>query len=126
MLFRSISAKELANANIDERKLFHTEAIIKSMTADERENRVKLTPSRRERIAKGSGTTVADVNALIKQFDQMGQMMKRMTGKNGRNAMLGGGGDTPGMGGGLPRMGGHGMGKHSGGRQQKNKKRKKK
>lgn len=70
----------LKDVKIDEKKMLHTEAIIKSMTNGERENRDKLTPKRRERIAKGSGTTVAEVNALVKQFEQMQKMMKMMTG----------------------------------------------
>ena len=77
-----IDKKALGNVQIDEKKMLHTEAIIKSMTIDERENRQKLIPKRRERIAKGSGTTVAEVNALIKQFEQMQKMMKMMTGGN--------------------------------------------
>jgi len=75
-----IDAKALENANVDEKKLSHIEAIIKSMTAGERENRDKLIPKRRERIAKGSGTSIAEVNALIKQFEQMQKMMKELTG----------------------------------------------
>ncbi len=70
----------LKDVKIDEKKMLHTEAIIKSMTNGERENRDKLTPKRRERIAKGSGTSVAEVNALVKQFEQMQKMMKMMTG----------------------------------------------
>ncbi|MBQ9757261.1 MAG: signal recognition particle protein [Clostridia bacterium] len=75
-----VDTRALKDANIDEKKMLHTEAIIKSMTKGERENRDKLTPKRRERIAKGSGTTVAEVNALVKQFEQMQKMMKMMTG----------------------------------------------
>ncbi len=75
-----VDKKALANVQIDEKRLDHIEAMIKSMTEGERETRDKLTPRRRERIAKGSGTSVADVNALVKQFDQMQKMMKMMTG----------------------------------------------
>ncbi len=75
-----VNTQALKDVNIDEKKMAHTEAIIKSMTKGERENRDKLTPKRRERIAKGSGTTVAEVNALVKQFEQMQKMMKMMTG----------------------------------------------
>ena len=75
-----INKEALQNTEIDEKKMFHVEAIIKSMTNDERENKVKLIPKRRERIAKGSGTTVGEVNALIKQFEQMQKMMKELTG----------------------------------------------
>lgn len=75
-----VNTKALENINIDEKKMLHIEAIIKSMTAGEREIRDKLTPKRRERIAKGSGTTVGEVNSLIKQFEQMQKMMKMMSG----------------------------------------------
>lgn len=75
-----VDKSTLSNAQIDEKRMLHIEAIIKSMTEEERENRVKLIPSRRERIAKGSGTSVAEVNALIKQFEQMQKMMKQLTG----------------------------------------------
>jgi len=72
-----VDAKALKGAQIDEKKMVRTEAIIKSMTKPERENRQQLTPNRKERIAKGSGTTIADVNGLIKQFEQMQKMMKQ-------------------------------------------------
>ncbi len=75
-----MNTAQLKDVQIDEKKMLHTEAIIKSMTIGERENRDKLIPKRRERIAKGSGTTVAEVNALIKQFEQMQKMMKMMSG----------------------------------------------
>ncbi len=75
-----VDARALEGASIDEKKISHIEAIIKSMTIGERENRDKLIPKRRERIAKGSGTTVAEVNALVKQFEQMQKMMKMMSG----------------------------------------------
>ncbi len=75
-----MDTKALENADIDERKLSHVEAIIQSMTKIERENQVKLIPKRRERIARGSGTTVAEVNALVKQFEQMQKMMKQLSG----------------------------------------------
>ncbi len=77
-----VNQSQLKDVQIDERKMLRTEAIIKSMTKRERENLDKLTPKRRERIAKGSGTTVGDVNALVKQFEQMQKMMKMMTGGN--------------------------------------------
>ena len=75
-----MNTAQFKDVQIDEKKMVRTEAIIKSMTIGERENRDKLTPKRRERIAKGSGTTVADVNALVKQFEQMRKMMKMMSG----------------------------------------------
>ncbi|MCL2839013.1 MAG: signal recognition particle protein [Oscillospiraceae bacterium] len=84
-----VDAKALAGAQIDEKKMARTEAIIKSMTKAERENREKLTPSRKDRIAKGSGTTLSDVNGLIKQFEQMQKMMKQFSGmsKAGKKKM---------------------------------------
>lgn len=75
-----VNAGALKNAQIDEKKMSHIEAIIQSMTIRERELTDKLTPSRKERIAKGSGTTVAEVNALVKQFEQMQKMMKQLSG----------------------------------------------
>ena len=75
-----VNTKALENINIAEKKMLHIEAIIKSMTDGEREIRDKLTPKRRERIAMGSGTTVGEVNSLIKQFEQMQKMMKMMSG----------------------------------------------
>ncbi len=75
-----MNKQALEGVDIDERKMLHIEAMIKSMTKGERENRDKLTPKRRERIAKGSGTTMAEVNALVKQFEQMQKMMKMMSG----------------------------------------------
>ena len=70
--------KELKNAEIPEDQLKVTEAIIRSMTREERARPEIINGSRRTRIAKGSGTQVADVNKLIKQFTEMQKMMKRM------------------------------------------------
>ena len=75
-----VNSSALKNVDIDEKKLSHIEAIITSMTLRERELTDKLTPSRKERIAKGSGTSMAEVNALIKQFEQMQKMMKQLSG----------------------------------------------
>ena len=75
-----VNTNALKNVDIDEKKLAHIEAIITSMTLRERELTDKLTPSRKERIAKGSGTSMAEVNALIKQFEQMQKMMKQLSG----------------------------------------------
>jgi signal recognition particle subunit SRP54 len=61
-----------------EKQLKRVEAIIQSMTPDERRRPEILNASRRARVARGSGTTVADVNELLKQFGTMKQMMKRM------------------------------------------------
>jgi len=74
------------NLQIDESKLKQTEAIIRSMTVQERKNPRIINGSRRLRIAKGSGTTVQDVNAVLKQFDQMNRMIRQFTdtGKKGK------------------------------------------
>ena len=67
------------DAKIDENMLIKTEAIILSMTKKERENPDILSSSRKKRIAQGSGTSVEDINRLLKQFDQMKKMMKQLT-----------------------------------------------
>ena len=67
-----------------ERKMKRTEAIIQSMTPAERHNPKIIAASRKVRIAKGSGTRVQDVNELLKQFENMRQMMKQMTGNRGK------------------------------------------
>lgn len=72
--------KGLNNLQIDEKQISHVEAIIKSMTKEEKENPEIITASRRRRIAKGSGTSVPEVNRLLKQFEEMKKMMKQMTG----------------------------------------------
>ncbi len=69
----------LKDAKIDERQIARTEAIIKSMTQKEREKPDIIGASRKQRIARGSGTSVEDVNKLLKQFDQTRKMMKQMT-----------------------------------------------
>ncbi|MBR4933664.1 MAG: signal recognition particle protein, partial [Clostridia bacterium] len=70
----------LKDAKIDERAMARTEAIILSMTEKEREHPSIINGSRRKRIAKGSGTTVEEVNRLMKQYEQMNKMMKQLTG----------------------------------------------
>jgi signal recognition particle subunit SRP54 len=82
---------QLKDANIDNTMMVKIEAIICSMTAREREKPVIIDGSRKKRIAAGSGTTVQDINKLLKQFDGMKVMMKRMTkiaGKRGAGAMM--------------------------------------
>jgi signal recognition particle subunit SRP54 len=69
----------LNNVEIDPKKMSHIEAIILSMTPEERHNPSILKSSRKQRIAKGSGTTVTEVNQLLNQFEQMKKMMKMMT-----------------------------------------------
>jgi len=84
-----VDSKALAGANIDEKALVRTEAIIQSMTVYERENPSCLNNSRKKRIAAGSGTSVVDVNRLLKQFEMMQQMTKQMS-KGKMPAMFGG------------------------------------
>ena len=74
--------KALKDIDIPDDAFKQTEAIIDSMTPAERERPEIINPSRRERIAKGSGTTVADVNRLLKQFDQTRKMMKTVASGN--------------------------------------------
>lgn len=72
----------LNNVNIDPKKLSHIEAIILSMTPYERKNPSILKASRKERIAKGSGVTVTEVNTLLKQFEESKKMMKMFSNGN--------------------------------------------
>jgi signal recognition particle subunit SRP54 len=67
----------ISEDDIDEREIKREEAIILSMTLDERRNHRIIGPSRRKRIAKGSGTAVFDVNRLLKKFDKMRLTMKK-------------------------------------------------
>jgi signal recognition particle subunit SRP54 len=82
--------KELKNVDIDDAELRRVEAIICSMTADERRRPELINGSRRLRIANGSGTTTGEVNRLVKQFQEMQKLMKRMGGlgsKKGKRRM---------------------------------------
>jgi len=72
-------AKGLKDMKVDEKQMARTEAIIKSMTRQERLNPEIINASRRKRIANGSGTTLQDVNRLLKQFEDMGKMMKQLS-----------------------------------------------
>ena len=94
--------QQMAGANVDDKMLSHQEAIILAMTPKERRNPKLLNGSRRRRIATGSGTTVQEVNRVLKQHKQMSQFMKKAgkMGKSGRMPGLTAG--FPGMGGGLP------------------------
>jgi signal recognition particle subunit SRP54 len=93
--------QQMAQANIDETVIKRQEAIIGSMTREERKNPKVIHASRKKRIAAGSGTSVQDVNKLLKQHLQMSDMMKRMSklGQKGftRSIMAGMGGGFPGM-----------------------------
>ena len=75
--------------DVDDNAMKKPEAIIRSMTPRERRDPSILNASRRKRIAAGSGTTVQDVNTLIRQFEQAQQMMKRMMGAKGKKALRG-------------------------------------
>jgi len=80
--------KAIKDLDIDDDAFKSIEAIIKSMTPEERTNPVVLNGSRRKRIAMGSGTTVQDVNKLLKQFDETRKMMKMMTKGNNPARLL--------------------------------------
>lgn len=86
-----LSGVDLDKVDIDEKKIGHIEAIIQSMTKAERNNPDILNGSRKKRIAKGSGTTIQEVNKLLKQFEEMKKMMKMFTdsgmGKRGKMKM---------------------------------------
>ena len=104
--------KQLDDVDINDRQIDWLQAIIRSMTPAERENPSLLNPSRKRRIAAGSGRSVEEVNRLIKQLDQMQKMIKQLNkggkkGKRKKKMMLPGLGGAPfdGMGG----MGGNGM-----------------
>ena len=75
---------KLREGDIDEKRIERTRAIILSMTQRERDNPQIINSSRKRRIALGSGTTVQDINQLLKQFDQTKQLMKQMKGGKGR------------------------------------------
>jgi signal recognition particle subunit SRP54 len=92
--------KQIASAKIDDSLLKKQEAIVLSMTKQERRNVKLLNASRRRRIAAGSGSTVQEVNRLVKQFEDMSRMMKQM-GKLGQKGLMRHG--LPGLGFGRPR-----------------------
>ena len=74
-----VNAKALSTAQIDEKKMGHIEAIIQAMTPSERQKPEIINSSRKQRIANGSGTTVQEVNLLLKQFVQMQKLMKQFS-----------------------------------------------
>ncbi len=90
---------QMAEQNIDDRMLGHQQAIIQSMTPDERRRPKLIQASRKRRIASGSGRSVQEVNRLLKQYATMNKMMKKM-GKMGKKGLLRGGlpGQMPGLG----------------------------
>ena len=79
-----VNTSALKDAQVDEKALARTEAIIKSMTPKERAKPEILNSSRKRRIAAGSGTSVEEVNRLLKQFDQVKKLMKQFTSMGGR------------------------------------------
>jgi signal recognition particle subunit SRP54 len=93
---------QMAKANIDDKAIKRQEAIISSMTPKERKNPQIIQAKRKVRIAKGSGTSVQDVNKLLKQHQQMADMMKRMAKLGKKGMMRGGLGALFGGGGGMP------------------------
>ena len=88
-LVPGVDKKALDSAKIDESVLARTEAIILSMTPREREDPSMLNSSRKRRIAQGSGTRVEEINRLLKQFDMMRDMTRRMMGGGGRQGKKG-------------------------------------
>ena len=101
-----MDAKALKGAKMDDRLMARQEAIRLSMTKAMRQNPAMLNSSRKRRIAAGSGTSVVDVNRLLKQYDAMQQMVKQLSSKNMKKLQkkmgrMGGGGGFPGLGGGF-------------------------
>ena len=102
-----MDSKALKGAKIDEKAMARQEAIILSMTQAERNNPSILNTSRKKRIAAGSGTSVVDVNRLLKQFEAVQQLTKQLSGKNMKKLQkkMGRMGGLGGMGGGFPGLG---------------------
>ncbi len=102
----------MAASNMDDKVLVHMDAIIGSMTAKERRNPALMNAKRKKRVAAGSGTSVQQVNKVMKMHQEMGRAMKqikKMGGLKGLASMFGGGGmggAMPGLGGGMPGLGG--------------------
>ena len=105
-----MDAKALSGANVDEKAMGRIEAIIQSMTPGERDNPAILNSSRKKRIAAGAGTSVVEINKLLKQFELMQQLVRQMSGnskamkrmKRGGRGGFGGLGNLFGGGGGRP------------------------
>jgi signal recognition particle subunit SRP54 len=91
--FGDLKALNQKRGEIDEKQVGHVEAIIGSMTSGERRNHTIINGSRRKRIARGSGTSVEEVNRVLKQFVEMRKMLKVMTsagsGRKGRQRLMG-------------------------------------
>jgi signal recognition particle subunit SRP54 len=91
--FSGLKQAQQAGAEIDDKQLGRVEGIVNSMTAAERRNHSLINGSRRKRIAKGSGTTVEEVNRVVRQFLEMRKMLKTMSslggGRKGRRRLMG-------------------------------------
>lgn len=100
-----MDAKALKNVKVDDKLMAHQEAIILSMTQKERDNPSLINSSRKKRIAAGSGTSVVDVNRLLKQYEAMQKMMKQLNGKSMKKLkrQFGGMGGFPGGMGSFPK-----------------------
>ena len=83
-MFPGAGKLKVSEADIDEKKIERTKAIILSMTKAERDNPSIIDSKRKRRIASGSGTSVQDVNQLLKQFDQTKLLMKQLKGGRGK------------------------------------------
>jgi signal recognition particle subunit SRP54 len=83
------AARAIPSADVDPKRVKHVEAIILSMTPEERRKPEILNGSRRARVARGSGRSVAEVNRLLKQFKEMQKLMKQFKGMQGVRGMQG-------------------------------------
>ncbi len=81
--------KQLKDVDIDDRQMDRVAAIILSMTPEERSKPALINPSRKRRVAAGSGMKVEDVNRLLKQLEQTQKMMKQLKGKGGKHRFSG-------------------------------------
>jgi signal recognition particle subunit SRP54 len=111
---KALKEARQAGQAVDENQFKRIEAIIQSMTFEERRKPEILGGSRKKRIAAGSGTSAAEINQLLSQFRQMQTMMKQFSkglpGMRGLGGLGGLGGGLPGLGGGLPSLPGLGNG----------------
>ena len=82
-------SSQMRNVQIDEKQLLHNKAIIQSMTIKERRNPDLIKASQKRRIANGSGTSIQDVNLLLKQFEQSKEMLKQLKNKKGLSRLFG-------------------------------------
>ena len=105
--------KQMDAAQVDDKLIKRQEAIILSMTRAERRNVKLLNAARKRRVASGSGTSVPEVNRVVKQYMEMARAMKKMGKRGGLAGLFGGGGFGGGGGmppaGGMPGLGGGGM-----------------